>query len=102
MIPTHITLSKPDELLLKWDDGKETHIPLKVLRDHCPCASCQGETVLLKTYKPIAQPELPGKYTLKGAQQVGYYALQMYWGDGHQTGIYTWETLRGLSEPATP
>jgi len=46
----------------------------------------------------MTQPELPGKYVLKGAQQVGYYALQLFWGDGHQTGIYTWDKLKSLSE----
>jgi DUF971 family protein len=54
----------------------------------------------MKTYIPAQQPELPGKYVLKGAQQVGNYALQIHWGDGHQTGIYTWEKLRSLSESA--
>ncbi len=102
MAPTQISLSKPDILTLKWDDGVLTEIPLKVLRDNCPCASCQGETVLLRTYQPSPQPELAGKYVLKGAQQVGYYALQVYWGDGHQTGIYTWEKLRDLSNPGSP
>ncbi len=99
MTPTVITLSRPEILSLTWDDGVTTEIPLRILRDHCPCASCQGETVLLKTYKPQQQPELPGKYVLKGAQQVGSYALQLFWGDGHQTGIYTWEKLRSLSNP---
>lgn len=46
----------------------------------------------------MEQPELPGKYILKGAQQVGSYALQVFWGDGHQTGIYTWEKLHSLSQ----
>jgi DUF971 family protein len=100
LTPTKISLSNPSELSFKWADGSETMIPLKVLRDNCPCASCQGETVLLRTYKPAEQPELPGKYVLKGAQQVGYYALQVYWGVGHQTGIYTWEKLRSLSASA--
>jgi DUF971 family protein len=101
MTPIQVALSKPDVLSLKWDDGSMTEIPLRILRDNCPCASCQGETVLLKTYKPAQTPDLPGKYVLKGAQQVGSYALQVYWGDGHQTGIYTWETLHGLSNPGT-
>ncbi len=100
MTPTQIILSKPDELSLKWDDGGVTKISVRTLRDNCPCASCQGETVLLRTFKPTAQPELPGKYLIKGAQQVGYYALQVFWGDGHQTGIYTWDKLRSLSNPA--
>jgi DUF971 family protein len=100
LTPTQISLPNPDELSLKWGDGTVTRIPIRLLRDECPCASCQGETVLLRTFKPAEQPELPGKYVLKGAQQVGNYALQVYWGDGHQTGIYTWEKLRSLSESA--
>jgi DUF971 family protein len=101
MIPTQISLSKGDRLRLVWSDGNETRILLKNLRDNCPCASCQGETVLLRTYKPAPQPELPGKYLLLGAEQVGSYALQIRWGDGHQTGIYTWDLLMSLSEPAS-
>jgi DUF971 family protein len=28
---------------------------------------------------------------------VGGYALQLYWADGHNTGIYSFDYLRGLS-----
>jgi DUF971 family protein len=98
MIATQIALSKPDQLSIKWDDGHAGVISLKTLRDHCPCASCRGETVLLRTYRPAQQSELPGKYELTGARQVGHYALQITWGDGHATGIYPWEVLRTLCE----
>jgi DUF971 family protein len=98
MIALQITLSSPDFLSVKWDDGHSSIIYLHTLRDQCPCAGCQGETVLLKTYKPEIHPDLPGKYTLKGIQQVGRYAVQISWGDGHSTGLYTWEYLRGLCE----
>ena len=100
MIPTQIKLEKKDELSVKWDDGHDGHVSLRTLRDSCPCASCQGETVLLRTYNPIPMPELPGKYELKKAEQVGHYALQLFWADGHATGIYTWTRLRSLCECA--
>ena len=32
------------ELALKWNDDKESFIHVKILRDHCPCAFCSGET----------------------------------------------------------
>jgi DUF971 family protein len=96
MIATQLKLENRNEFSLLWDDGHKCIIPLRMLRDQCPCAGCQGETILLKTYKPEIQPELPGKYTLKGAAQVGNYALQFTWGDGHNTGIYTWVNLRSL------
>ncbi len=98
MIASKITLLSPAELSIKWDDGHNTVISLKTLRDQCPCAGCRGETVLLKTYEPAKQPDLPGKYTLAGIQQVGHYAVQISWKDGHSTGIYTWEILRDLCE----
>jgi len=98
MIATQIKLSSPDALAVKWDDGHDSIITLRTLRDHCPCAGCRGETVLLKTYKPVPQPELAGKYSLKNIEQVGHYAVQVYWGDGHSTGIYPWQVLRDLCE----
>ena len=31
------------ELAVKWNDEKESYIPLKLLRENCPCAFCSGE-----------------------------------------------------------
>jgi DUF971 family protein len=98
MIPKQITLSKDRKLQILWDDGHESLISLPSLRESCPCATCQGETVLLRHYEPPPQPDLPGKSELVDAKQVGSYALQLAWRDGHNTGIYTWERLRSLCE----
>jgi DUF971 family protein len=103
MLPTQVKLSvdelsKRESLSLIWPDGHLGRTSLKSLRDNCPCAGCQGETVLLKTYAPMPTPEMPGKYKLVGANQVGSYALALSWADGHQTGIYTWESLRSMCE----
>lgn len=100
MIATQIKLVDARNLAMKWEDGHDGVVSLRSLRDNCPCATCKGETVLLKSYKPIAMPEMPGKYELKGAEQVGSYALQMFWGDRHSTGIFTWDYLRSLCECA--
>ena len=40
----------------------------------------------------------PGEYELNSIQTVGNYALQLIWGDGHQTGIYTFDYLREICE----
>lgn len=103
MTPTQIRVVQGNEkdsaaLDIKWDDGHDGRISLKSLRDNCPCAGCRGETVLLKSYRPPPRLELPGMYTLKNAQQVGSYAIGVAWGDGHSTGIYTFQTLRDLCE----
>ena len=84
-------------LLLVWADGHEGPVPLSVLRDACPCAGCQGETVLLHHYAPPPEESpQPGKYSLTAAETVGNYALKLIWGDGHEQGLYTWEHLRSL------
>ena len=98
MIATQIKLYTPDKLSIRWDDTHASLISLQTLRNNCPCAGCQGETILLKTFKPEPQQHLPGRYTLTGIQQVGHYAIQISWGDGHSTGIYPWELLRNLCE----
>jgi DUF971 family protein len=85
------------ELLFVWSDGRKDVMPLKILRDACPCAGCKGETVLLHTYTPPpAQTSTPGRYDLKAVETIGGYALKFTWGDGHDMGIYTWEHLRDL------
>jgi DUF971 family protein len=103
MLPTQIKLvtdekTKTEQLSVSWDDGHAELVSVQALRDNCPCAGCKGETVLLRTYTPPPQLELPGRYKLVSAQQVGSYALGVRWGDGHSTGIYTWEHLRSLCE----
>jgi DUF971 family protein len=72
---------------------------MKALRDGCPCAGCNGETVLFQTYTP-QEPDArtPGRYDLKGVETVGGYALKFVWGDAHDMGLYTWEHLRSLCE----
>jgi DUF971 family protein len=40
----------------------------------------------------------PGQNELRGIEPVGSYALQLIWGDGHRTGIYTFDYLRQICE----
>jgi DUF971 family protein len=39
-----------------------------------------------------------GQFELRSIKPVGSYALQFIWGDGHRTGIYTFEYLRQMCE----
>ena len=95
MQPILIKKTSPKELTVTWDDGHVSTYTLECLRDICPCAGCKGETVLLREYQaPQADRTSPGRYELKGDEQVGAYAAQLIWGDGHETGIYSWEYLR--------
>lgn len=99
--PTSITKTNSDQIKIIWKDEHEGIYEIKFLRDECPCASCKGETVLMKSYPANVQLELPGKYDVKNLTVVGSYAIQIFWGDGHDTGIYSFELLRSLCQCQT-
>jgi DUF971 family protein len=74
---------------IDWADGHKGIYPHEILRGYCPCAGCQGHGAEIKF--------LPGgDLTIKTIEPVGDYALSLEWGDGHNTGIYTFRYLRGL------
>ena len=86
-----------EELALSWTDGMESFLPLERLRRACPCASCGGEPDVLGN---ISRPEVsytPSSFELRGWEMIGGYALQPRWGDGHSTGLYSFQYLRRLS-----
>lgn len=88
-----------DLMLFKWEDGFESYINLKILREKCPCANCEGEKdVFGNIYKGENKPLNENSFLLNGVQPVGYYALRPYWKDGHHSGIYSFEMLRSLCE----
>ena len=87
------------ELAVKWDDGTESFIPLEKLRRACPCASCKGEMDITgHLHKVPEQPLTPQSHQLRGLSIVGSYAVQQVWGDGHATGLYSFEYLRGIAD----
>jgi len=98
MAAKQIKVKEKSKLYIKWDDDSESEIGLKYLRDECPCASCKGETVLMKTYRPAKKALHPDMYKIADIKTVGGYAIQITWRDGHNTGIYTWQNLRQIAE----
>ena len=99
MVPKTIKLKDKSFLEITWEDESLSQISLKYLRDECPCATCKGETVLLKTYRPPTKKMVtPEMYLIKNIETVGEYAIQVTWKDGHNTGIYTYEYLQELDK----
>jgi DUF971 family protein len=87
------------ELAIKWDDGGESFISLETLRRACPCAGCIGERDVMGTlHKGPDQPLSPQSFQLQRMVNVGGYAIQPVWGDGHASGIFSFEYLRRLAE----
>jgi DUF971 family protein len=90
-----------NELAVVWDDGSESYFPLEKLRRECPCAMCRGEKDLLgNLYKGPARPLTPRAFEATAHRLVGSYALQIDWADGHNDGIYSFETLRRMAGKA--
>lgn len=84
------------ELAIAFPDGVEVFLSFELLRRACPCASCQGEPDAMgRVIRPNAHIGEQG-YNLRRMEQVGGYALQLFWGDGHSTGIYSFDYLKRL------
>ncbi|HEX4631369.1 MAG TPA: DUF971 domain-containing protein [Chthoniobacterales bacterium] len=89
-----------NELAIVWSDRAESYLPLERFRRACPCAMCGGEPDVLGN---ISRPDVsytPASFELVGWQLVGGYALQPRWADGHNTGLYSFQYLRRLTEPS--
>lgn len=87
-----------NELALAFADGVEVYLALPMLRRACPCAVCQGEPDALGR---VVRPQVaygPKAFDLSKWEQVGGYALQLSWADGHGSGIYAYAYLRKLAE----
>ena len=96
MHPIKIKLIEKKELLIIWDDKNESVLELRELRKRCPCATCLAERdKQSKMYIPLFAEN---QVTVKSINQVGNYAVQITWNDGHNTGIYEYNFLKNFSE----
>lgn len=87
------------ELAIKWDDGRESFVPLDRFRRACPCAGCKGEMDIMgNVYKNPDQTLGPKAFELVSLGRVGGYAIQPAWADGHSSGIYSFDYLLRLVE----
>lgn len=93
--PRNVAIAGPD-LAIAWADGHESYLPLARLRKECPCATCRAEIEKDRAAGPlrILKAGISGPPAITRIVPVGAYALQIVWGDGHDSGIYTYELLR--------
>ncbi len=87
-----------DEIAILWADGAESYFTKEALRRLCPCAGCGGEPdVTGRVTKPkVVYTE--ASFVWRGHRVVGGYAMQPAWGDGHNTGLYSWKYLRAVGD----
>jgi DUF971 family protein len=87
---------------IAWADGHSSHYDFAFLREHCPCATCNDERAKKESLAAMnlpASPLLPmykPKPRARAATQVGNYAIQINFTDGHSTGIFSYDYLRAL------
>lgn len=84
-------------LVLHWRDGHRGELPLKTMRDNCPCAVCEGQRGQRQgSPLRVLSPSSPSE--VEAIHPVGRYALQLHWRDGHSTGIYSFDLLRAICQ----
>lgn len=87
--PTEIKLHQASRVLeISFADGKTFRLPCEFLRVYSPSAEVRGhgpgQEVLQTGKKDVGIDRI---------EPVGNYAVQFYFSDGHDTGIYSWTLL---------
>jgi DUF971 family protein len=92
--PNELRLKKSERLLtVAFDDGAAFSLPAELLRVESPSAEVQGHGSGQKT-------TVPGKrhVAIETLEPVGNYAVRIIFSDGHDSGLFTWETLYRLGQ----
>lgn len=92
-IPVKLKQVGPLTLGIEWSDGTSREYPVRELRLNCHCAHCVDEWTREKI---LDESKVPLDIQPKKIEPVGRYAIRFVWSDGHDTGIYTFDLLRGL------
>lgn len=98
--PTNIRALQAEQVLeVTWPDARVDRLAYRLLRSECPCAACRNEWTGERMLDPSTiRPDLK----LLGMDNIGTYAVQLAWNDGHSSGLFSWETLRGIGEHGQP
>jgi len=86
-------LEHEGQLEIVWSDGSESRFPYDFLRNHCPCAVCVDEWTGERKQLVLL---LPSNFHPVTIEPVGNYAVQITWSDGHNSGIYSFRSLKEL------
>ena len=90
--PTEIRRLGVQAVRIVWSDGHASEYRNDYLRDHCPCAECRERPA---RRLPVVNERRDELYAVQ-IGLVGRYAVSVQWSDGHDTGIYSYQTLRAL------
>ncbi len=93
LTPISIKQTGPQELAIEWSDHHLSFYPTYELRLACRCATCVDEWTGTARIQKDLIPLDVHPVTMEG---VGRYGFRINWSDGHNTGIYTFQTLREI------
>lgn len=96
--PVEIQLHQKSRILeIAFDDGARFRLPCEYLRVYSPSAEVRGHSPA--TAKLQVGKEEVG---ISDLQQVGHYALKIFFDDGHNSGLYDWPYLYKLGRAWQP
>lgn len=91
-VPTEIKLhQRSHELEVAFDDGCVFKMPCEFLRVHSPSAEVRGHGI----GQEVLQLDKEG-VNIIAIEAVGNYAVKLFFDDGHNSGIYSWDVLYRL------
>jgi DUF971 family protein len=93
--PREIMQESDARLRVTWADGRVCGYEAAHLRRLCPCAQCVNEFTGERVLRGEA---IPDDLRIEDVEVVGRYALTFRFGDGHDTGIYSFRYLREICE----
>ncbi len=92
--PSEIKFHQKSKLLeIIFDDNTECMLSTEFLRVHSPSAEVQGhspEQAVLQVGKE--------NVSINKIEPVGNYAIKIFFSDGHDTGLYSWQYLHMLAK----
>ena len=86
---------RPGGIEFEWSDGAVRLVTNRNLRLACPCAFCVHELTGRKILDPA---QIASDVKIRDMQAMGLYAYRILFDDGHDSGIYTLERRRALTQ----
>jgi DUF971 family protein len=96
--PTEVKLHQKSRVLeIAYDDGARFLLPCEYLRVYSPSAEVRGHA------PDEAKLQVAKEHVnIRELQQIGTYALKIFFDDGHKSGLYDWPYLYKLGRAWQP
>lgn len=92
-VPTGLTVRKQSRVLEVAFNDEEFSLSFEMLRVYSPSAEVRGHGPGQETLQTGMR-----EVNVEALEQVGNYAVQPHFSDGHNTGIYSWDYLYWLGK----